>query len=133
MTSNKERGLQTTPEQTLAEGTWPGNLVTPAVDIFENSATITLLADMPGVAADDLKIDLDDDVLTITGRVRPPESNKETDVFREFRFGTFQRKFNLSESIDQERIEANLTNGVLRLQLPKVERAKARKIQVKRT
>jgi HSP20 family molecular chaperone IbpA len=114
-----------------AEATRPGYLLTPAVDIFENPTTITVLADMPGVAAKNLSIDLNEGVLTITGHVDAPEGDSEQDVLTEYRLGTYQRKFTLSESIDQARIQAKLSDGVLRLELPKVEKAKMRKIEVK--
>lgn len=118
-------------ESTQAEATRPGALVAPAVDIFENDKAVTLLADMPGVGPDSLEIDLNEGVLTITGRTSAGEGSKEEPVFREYRTATFQRKFTLSQSFDQAKIEASLTDGVLRLELPKVEKAKPRKIQVK--
>lgn len=114
------------PEQTR-----PGEVYSPATDIFETDESITVLADMPGVKADALQIDLRDNVLTLTGRVAPQESNYESELLREFQTGTFYRQFTLSERIDQARIDAKLTDGVLRLELPKVERAKPRQIQVR--
>ena len=63
----------------------------------------------------------------------PIDRSQETDVFREYRIGTFQRKFTLSETVDQENVEAQLTDGVLRLVLPKIDRAKTRKIEIKTT
>lgn len=133
MDSKESTALQMTDAQTLAEteSTRTGMLISPAVDIFENQGQITLLADMPGVAASDLKVDINEGVLTVTGYVKEPDGGQEVDVFREYRSGTFQRKFSLSEAIDQERIEAKLTDGVLRLELPKIERAKSRSIEVK--
>lgn len=114
-----------------AEATHTGPLVAPAVDIFENDEAITLLADMPGVAANDLEVDLDEGVLTITGRAKDGAGDKEQEVMTEFGAATFQRKFTLSGSVDQAKIEARLDDGVLRLQLPKSERAKPRKIKVR--
>ena len=119
-------GAPAIPEQTR-----PGPVYTPATDIFENAETITVLADMPGVKADDLQIDLRESVLTLTGRVTAPESAKESDVLREYHSGTFFRQFTLSETIDQAKIDAKLTDGVLRLELPKVEKARPRQITVK--
>jgi HSP20 family protein len=112
------------------EATHAGRVVAPAVDIFESARSLTLLADMPGVAPDDLEIDLNEGVLTVTGRVRPPQSAQEDVVLREFGWATFQRKFTLSQSVDQAKIEARLEDGVLRLELPKLEKAQPRKIQV---
>ena len=119
-------GVPTVPEQTR-----PGTVYSPAVDIFENDNSITLLADMPGVKAENLEIDLRESVLTLTGRVTPPDRAKESDVMREYQSGTFFRQFTLSERIDQSRIDAKLTDGVLRLELPKVEKARPRQIAVK--
>jgi len=101
------------------------------VDIYENGKSITLLADMPGVSPEHLEVDLNEGVLTVTGRVVRAESALVEDVSREYRAATFQRKFTLSQSVDQARIEARLEDGVLHLVLPKVEKAQPRKIQVK--
>ena len=116
---------------TVAERTRPGPTYSPAVDIFENDNSITVLADMPGVSAQDLQIDLRESVLTLTGRVTAPDSPGESDVLREYRPGMFFRQFTLSETIDQAGIDAKLTDGVLRLELPKVEKAKPRQITVR--
>ena len=81
--------------------------------------------------AEDLKIDLRESVLTLTGRVTTPESAKESDVLREYQSGMFFRQFTLSETIDQTKIDAKLADGVLRLELPKVEQARPRQITVR--
>jgi len=104
---------------------------TPAVDIFETEKDITLLADMPGVKAGDLNIDLRESVLTLDGDVKSPEGDVEKDVIREYRTGKYYRQFTLSQVIDQAKIDAVLKDGVLRLRLPKVEAAAPRKIAVK--
>jgi len=122
----EKSGVPTVPEQT-----WPGPVYSPSVDIFENDNCLTVLADMPGVKAQDLKIDLRESVLTLTARVTPLDGPNESDVLREYRSGTFFRQFTLSETIDQANIDAKLTDGVLRLELPKVEKARPRQISVK--
>ncbi len=114
------------PEQTRT-----GPIYSPAVDIFENDTSITLLADMPGVRPTDLEIDLRENVLTLTGRVTAPETAKEANVLREYQPGAFFRQFTLSETIDQPKIDAQLRDGVLRLELPKVEKARPRQITVR--
>ena len=116
---------------TIAEPTRSGPVYTPAVDIFETERAITVLADMPGVEPENLSIDLRESVLTLTGRVTPAESPTESYLLFEHRTGTFQRQFTLSEAIDQAKIDARLTDGVLRLELPKVEKAKPRQIAVR--
>lgn len=114
----------------LAEQTKPGPVYTPAVDIFESDDAITVEADMPGVTADTLKIDLEESVLTLKGDVEWPEKDGEADVHREFEVGSFYRQFALTDLIDQERISARLVDGVLRLELPKASKAKPRRIAI---
>ncbi len=123
----KEKAEVTTP----AEQTRPGLVFTPAVDIFETDKEITLLADMPGVKAGDLNIDLREDVLTLDSDVKSPEGADEVDVIREYRTGKYYRQFTLSQVVNQAKIDAELKDGVLRLRLPKVEAATPRKIAVK--
>jgi HSP20 family protein len=123
----KEKAEVTTP----AEQTRPGLVFTPAVDIFETDKEITLLADMPGVKAGALNIDLDENVLTLDGEVQSPEGDNEVDVIREYHTGKYYRQFTLSQVIDQPKTDAEMNDGVLRLRLPKVEAAKPRKITVK--
>ena len=97
----------------------------------ENESALTVLADLPGVKAKNLKIDLRENILTLTAVEDSPQAEKETDVFREYECGTFFRQFTLAETIDQAKIEAELHDGVLRLQLPKTEAARPRQIAVK--
>jgi HSP20 family protein len=122
----KEKQAVTTP----AEHTRPGIVFTPVVDIKENESQIVLLADMPGVAVDDVTIDLRDGVLTVSGDVKPWSEGEESDVLVEFQIGKYYRQFSLSEAIDQEKIEAKLENGVLELIMPKAAKAIPRKITV---
>jgi HSP20 family protein len=134
MFSNSNTELQTSDKSNVPaspEQTYTGPVYTPAVDIFESDDRISVLADMPGVKAKDLKIDLRDSVLTLSGRVEIPEASQETSVLCEYGSGTYFRQFTLSEAIDQSKIDAKLTDGVLRLELPKAERARPRQIAVK--
>lgn len=133
MTQTNTKDIQAREKRDVlssSEQTKPGLLFTPAVDIFENDKELTVVADLPGVKPQNLEIDLRKDTLSIIGDVEPPEAPGETDHIREFRTGRFFRQFNLSEVIDQNKIEASLKNGVLRLRLPKVEKAVPRKITV---
>ncbi|MCG6534812.1 MAG: Hsp20/alpha crystallin family protein [Syntrophales bacterium LBB04] len=134
MTESESKSLQAKEKKevtTPAELTKPGFVFNPAVDIFETERELTLLADLPGVKAKDLKIDLKDNVLTLTADETPLEGPGEKDVVREYRTGTYYRQFSLSDTIDQSKIEAVMKDGVLRLSLPKVEAATPRKIAVK--
>jgi HSP20 family protein len=113
-----------------AEATRPGALLVPPVDIFEDAQAITVLADMPGVRPAQLTIDLHEGVLTMTGHADAQGGPTEVVILREYPVATFQRSFTLSEAIDQQKIEASLKNGVLRLRLPKAERARPRQITI---
>ena len=131
MTESKELQVKEKHEvDSPAEQTRPGVVFTPDMDIFEDDRQITLLADMPGVASDGITIDLKDNVLSISGEVKPFESGIESDVLIEFEIGRYHRQFNLSEVIDQSKIEAKYEDGVLRLTLPKAEKAIPRQIAV---
>jgi len=134
MAKEKTHEVQTVEREessTSVEQTRSGPVYTPAVDIFEEGERITVLADMPGVSKDDLRIDLHENVLTLTGDPAGMEGEAEADVFREYYSGRFYRQFTLSDKIDQGKIEAKLTDGVLRLVLPKAEASKPRQIKIK--
>ena len=132
MTESKE--LQAKAKHEVAgpaEQTRPGLVFTPEVDIFETDKEITLLTDMPGVSPNDVNIDLRDGVLTIQGDVKPWEGSEETDVLVEFEIGKYFRKFTLPDAINQDNIDAKFEDGVLRLTLPKAQKAVPRQIAVK--
>ena len=134
MTDSKAKEIQVKPKQEVtsqAEQTKPGVVFTPSVDIFETERELTLLADLPGVTAENLTIDLRENTLTLTGEVEPFERADEEDILIEYEIGKYYRQFSLSNVIDQSKIDANLTDGVLRLTLPKVEEAKPRKIEIR--
>jgi HSP20 family protein len=109
----------------------PGRVFIPAVDIFETPDTLVLVADMPGVTGDKVTLDLKENYLTIYGTVTPPLGPVEAMVEPEYYSGDFQRDFHLGSLIDQSKIEATMKDGVLRLVMHKVEKAKPRKIEVK--
>lgn len=131
MSDTKE--LQVREKQEVAapaEQTRPGLVFSPLVDIFETDKEIVLLADMPGVMSDRLDVDLRENVLTLSAEAVSGKGGEEQDILSEFAVGKFYRQFTLSEVIDQGKIEAKLNSGVLRLVLPKVEKAAPRKIQI---
>jgi len=134
MTDKESKEIQVKQKQELtspAEQTQSGLIFTPNVDIFETDREITLLADLPGVTAENLTIDLRENILTLTGEVSPFEGANEEDILIEYEIGKYHRQFNLSSLIDQSKIDAKLNDGVLRLSLPKVEEATPRKIEIK--
>ena len=130
-TESKELKVREKQEVTSpAEQTRSGLFFTPDVDIFETETEITLLADLPGVTADDLTIDLRDNVLSLTGDVSPSDVAGEEPIYTEYQTGKYFRQFTLSEVVDQQKISAALNDGILRLSLPKVAKATPRKVTV---
>jgi len=129
---DKEMELKEKKEikKTAGEGTRPGPVFIPAVDILENANELIVLADMPGVESKNVDIDLRDNQLTLTGKVDAAEAEKELSLYREFNWGDYFRQFTLSDVIDQGKITAKMEDGVLRLTLPKVEKVKPQKISV---
>lgn len=103
--------------------------VTPPVDIFENSDGLTVKADLPGVAKEDLDVRVENHVLTIRARANHVAAGEP--IYREYGLVNFFREFELSDKVDQLKISADLRNGVLTLNLPKAEEAKPRRIDVK--
>ena len=103
----------------------------PPVDIFEDAGGITLLADLPGVAREDLAIGVDGRNLTIEAPLKLGEANSLTPVYAEGRANHFRRSFELSGDLDTAKIDAGLRDGVLTLRIPKAEQAKPRRIDVR--
>ena len=134
MADTEKRDLKLRDKQevaTQAEQTRPGPVFTPSVDIFETETGITLLADLPGVKPENLSIDLRDNTLTLSADTESESGSDEEVIVQEYETGKYYRQFTLSEVIDQAKIKASLEDGVLRLALPKVEKATPRKIEIK--
>ncbi|MFZ2955614.1 MAG: Hsp20/alpha crystallin family protein [Candidatus Ozemobacteraceae bacterium] len=106
----------------------PERYVQPLVDIYETQDGLTVVADMPGVAKENLNVKVENDILTIEGHMA--KSERELVTAREYEPVSFFRQFELSESVDREKIGAAMVNGVLTVTLPKLEREKPRKITV---
>lgn len=116
--------------KSATEQTTPGPVFSPVVDIFEDDQALTIVADMPGVPSENVNIDLQNDILTLTGNPSVSVPEKEESILQEFETGKYFRQFTLSEVIDQAKIKASLNQGVLRVTLPKVGPAQPRKIQI---
>ncbi|HOZ49836.1 MAG TPA: Hsp20/alpha crystallin family protein [Candidatus Hydrogenedentes bacterium] len=101
----------------------------PPVDIFETSDALVVIADLPGVAKETVEVHVENDVLTIKGGTKTSE--KGDMLRREFELRDYFRQFELGEQIDQEKIRADMKTGVLTIHLPKVEKVKPKKIDVK--
>lgn len=103
-----------------------------AVDVFETDGAIELRAEMPGLRPEDVKIDVTDNVLTLSGERRLENEEKREGYRRiERSYGSFTRSFTLPRHVDAENIQAELKDGVLHVCLPKKEEEKSRKIEVK--
>ena len=103
----------------------------PAVDIFEEADSIRILAEVPGVKPEDVKISVEGSVLTINGTKQQVAEERTERVHRyERAYGAFERTFTLPATIDAEKIRASYDHGVLTVTLPKVEKARPRQIQV---
>lgn len=141
LASNKEVKQDTTPvertgkqEAATQEGverTRAGKIFLPAVDIYETSDAVVLVADMPGVDEKSVDVSLEKNVLTIYGRVEPQIPAGHSLTYSEYGLGDYHRSFTISNDIDWERIEGTVKNGVLRLTLPKAGPARTTKINIK--
>lgn len=103
---------------------------TPPIDIFETEEGLVLRADLPGVNVDGLELQIQDNRLTLFGRVTSPAPPDARLVHQEYHEGDFLRSFILSDDVDHDRISAKLNNGVLEVTLPRMPRPEPRRISV---
>lgn len=115
-----------TPVKAERRQTW-----TPPVDVLESKDEILLIADVPGVSADGLDIQIEKGLLTIEARVDKRRENEPAYLLREHGAGVFARSFNVGDGVNSEAITAEIHDGKLTLHLPKAAAAKPRKIEVK--
>jgi HSP20 family protein len=104
---------------------------TPPIDIHEGPEGLTLEADLPGATERNLQVQLEENVLSLYARINSPAPEGAQLVHEEYRLGDYHRSFILSDEVDRDRIAAELKDGVLRLFLPKAERARTRRIEIK--
>lgn len=108
-----------------------GSAWVPPVDVFESQEHIKLVAELPGVRPEDVKISLENNVLTLKGEKKQVAEEQTERVHRYERvYGLFERTFTLPSTVDAERIQASYGHGMLTVLLPKVERARPREIPV---
>ncbi len=130
--SEQELRVQEKQEvQHSGETTKPEKYFVPAVDIFETDKQVTVTAEMPGVSGEGVDISQEDDVLTIRGSKQPEEQTDARILLQEYETGHYLRRFTVSETIDQEKTEASMNDGLLTVVLPKTTPAQPRKIEVK--
>jgi HSP20 family protein len=112
------------------ETTFPARMFVPPTDIFETDQALTMMIEMPGVSKDTVEVKVEDDILTIEGRIDFSKYDGLQALYTEYNVGNYSRTFQLSNAIEQSAIKAELTDGVMKLTLPKAERAKPRRINV---
>lgn len=103
----------------------------PAVDLYEKDDHFIIKAELPGINKDDIKVDLKDRVLTLSGERSYDNEVKEENYYRRERsFGKFQRAFTLPADVDPEKIKAEFKDGVLQIEVPKPENKKAKRVTI---
>ncbi len=130
--TNPESQKQELVEQDETERTRDVRLYVPRVDIYETDQAIHLVADIPGADENTIEITLEKNILTIDADVQAERPKDYSLTYAEYGIGSFRRKFTLSNEIDQEKIVAEVKNGVLTLHLPKMEESiqKIKKISI---
>lgn len=104
----------------------------PAVDIYEEEDAIVLKAEVPGMTSDEIEVNVEKNVLSLSGERRLENEEKREGYHRvERSYGAFTRSFVLPENVDGENIDANLEGGVLTLRLPKKPQAERKRIEVR--
>lgn len=125
-TNREELSVQQPPE---TDGERPTYM--PLADIYERADSLVAVVDMPGVDEKSVDIQVERNILTISGKVEDEPLSGYRPVYQEFESGRFLRQFTLSDEVDCSRIEATVQDGVLRIVLPKAESARARRIVVR--
>lgn len=112
------------------EATVPARAFLPPTDIFESDDLLTLVMEMPGVDREAVDVNVENGVLRVEGRLDFSKYEGMQPVYTEYNIGHYRRSFSLSSKVDQDRISAQMQDGVLTLLLPKPEEAKPRRISV---
>ena len=112
------------------EATVPARTFVPTADIFETEAALTVVLEMPGVDKGNVDISVEDGVLTVQGRLDFSKYEGMQPVYTEYNIGHYRRSFSLSNKINQDKISAEMSDGVLTLSMPKAEDAKPRRIAI---
>lgn len=125
--------LQVQEKRELAkkeESTVPARIFLPTTDIFETNDALTMVVEMPGVDRNKVDVNVENGVLTIQGQIDFSKYEGLQPVYTEYNIGHYRRSFSLSNRVDQDKINAEMKDGVLTLVLPKAEQAKPRRIAV---
>jgi HSP20 family molecular chaperone IbpA len=131
MTPQQELQVQQKREvEKKQESTVPTRAFLPVTDIFETDQALTVILEMPGVEKEMVDVGVENDILTIVGRIDYSKYERVQPVYTEYNIGHYVRSFQISSKIEQGEITAELKDGVMTLVLPKAEKAKPRKISV---
>lgn len=130
MTDNKEV-VTVKEEKSWEEALENESWVAPLVDIYETEDDFYLTAIMPGVEKKDVKIKMEEGNLILMGRINYNETLNRKYVLKESESGNYYRKFKISDSVDNTKIDASFENGILNVKLPKHERIKPKNIEIK--
>lgn len=131
MASQQELQVQQKREvEKKQESTVPSRAFLPVTDIFETDRALTLVMEMPGVVKENVDVNVENDTLTIEGRIDYSKYEGLQPVYTEYNIGHYVRSFQISNKIEQSGISAVLKDGVMTLVLPKAEKAQPRKIKV---
>jgi len=104
----------------------------PSVDVAESDGSVVIKAELPGLEAKDIEVDVTGNVLTLKGEKKMDQEKEGERVYRRERFhGTFQRAFRLPAGVESENVDANFKNGVLTITVPKSEESRHKKIEIK--
>jgi HSP20 family protein len=107
---------------------------TPAIDVIRKDANLVVRIDMPGLEPDDIKVRVEDDILTVSGEHEESKEEKDENfIRRERRYGSFMRSVALPAGVDSSKIKATTDNGVLEVTVPMPEQAKAKAVEIKAT
>ena len=113
------------------EATRPTRAFLPTTDIFETEDALTVVLEMPGVDRDNIEVSVENGVLTVEGKINFDKYEGLQPVYSEYNIGPFRRSFRISSQVDQDKIKAEMRDGVITLTLPKAEEAKPRRIEVR--
>jgi HSP20 family protein len=130
MTSQELQVQQKRELEQKQEGTVPARSFIANADIYETDEALVILLEMPGVDKRHIDISVEDDVLTVEGRIDFSKYQGLTPLYAEYPVGHYRRGFTLSNRIDQHKISAEMSDGVLTITLPKVEEVKPRRVSI---
>ena len=132
MASKQELQVQQKRElEKKEESTVPAREFLPTADIYEDEDALNVVLEMPGVDKGNVEVSIEDGLLKVGGRLDFSKYQDLQPLYTEYNIGNYSRSFSLSDQIDQNKIAAEMKDGVLSLKLPKAKQAKPRTVQIK--